>query len=795
MPDTFGAILRGASRALGIALILSFAAAAAAATQADAQADGQASAPAGAIDGVARSAHDNTPLPGVAVVVEGTRLGALSDADGRFHISDVPIGAHTIVARRLGLDSLRRQVDVRNGATTSVELALRESAAMLEPVIVSATREAERRGESSVTIDVLSADQIRDAHASHPAQLLDRLPGVHVSELSGEGHSMAIRQPITTKPMYLYLEDGVPTRATGFFNHNALYEVNLPQASGVEILKGPGTALYGSDAIAGVVNVLTEPPPAAPEARLSLEGGTYGYERLLATAGRPFSDGGIRADLNLTRSQGWRDDADYDRQSATIRWDHEGATGPTARTVLTGTHVHQQDVYTLGQQEYDAESAVNRSPITFRKVQALRFSSALDWDRGSSDFSLTPYARYDLLQLIPYWQLTYDPQLWDTKNYSAGLLAKYRHDFQPMHARFIGGVDMDYSPGSFTADGIITAPQGPENIWASYQTGARQYDYDVTYRSLSPYIHAEITPTSRLKLNGGLRLDLAGYAYDTKIPPNEASDDLHRVPPSTTVNYSHVSPKFGAIFDLGGGSSIYASYRHGFRAPSQGQLFQQGSADNTVDLEPVTVDSYEVGIRGQGWGKLVYQLSTYDMTIHDDIINYVRPDNQRVATNAGETRHKGIEASVGAQLVPELRLDASYSIAHQEYVRWSPSSTVSYDSKLIDVAPRDLANVLLTYSADFLHGGRLALEWNHTGRYPADPANTHYYSGHELLNLHANYYVAPSIQIFARAINLANRRYAEIATYTAFQGMQYNPGTPRTIYAGVSYDWQRSGQR
>jgi outer membrane receptor protein involved in Fe transport len=261
------------------------------------------------------------------------------------------------------------------------------------------------------------------------------------------------------------------------------------------------------------------------------------------------------------------------------------------------------------------------------------------------------------------------------------------------------------------------------------------------------------------------------------------------------VNYTHLSPKLGATFDLGSGSSLYASYRHGFRAPSQGQLFQQGSADNTVDLKPVTVDSYEVGVRGQGWGKMVYQLSAYDMTIHDDIITYVRPDNQRVATNAGETRHKGIEASAGVQPVSWFRLDASYSIAHQEYVRWSPSSTVSYDGKLMDVAPRDLANVLLTYSPDFLHGGRVAFEWNHTGRYPADPANTHYYSGHELFNLHANYYVAPSIQIFARAINLANRRYAEIATYTAFQGMQYNPGTPRTIYAGVSYDWQRTAQR
>jgi outer membrane receptor protein involved in Fe transport len=89
---------------------------------------------------------------------------------------------------------------------------------------------------------------------------------VYVSQLSGEGHSMAIRQPISTKPLYLYLEDGIPTRATGFFNHNALYEVNIPQSGGIEVLKGPGTASYGSDAIGGVVNVLTRPAPASPGA-------------------------------------------------------------------------------------------------------------------------------------------------------------------------------------------------------------------------------------------------------------------------------------------------------------------------------------------------------------------------------------------------------------------------------------------------------------------------------------------------------------------------------------------------
>src|SRR5690348_17705034 len=94
-------------------------------------------------------------------------------------------------------------------------------------------------------------------------------------------------------------------------------------------------------------------------------------------------------------------------------------------------------------------------------------------------------------------------------------------------------------------------------------------------------------------------------------------------------------------------TSLYASYRHGFRAPSQGQLFQQSSATNTVDLAPVKVDSYELGLRGQVGARVSYQLSGYDMTIRDDILTFVTAINTREASNAGRTRHRGIEASTG----------------------------------------------------------------------------------------------------------------------------------------------------
>src|SRR5690242_2859779 len=217
----------------------------------------------------------------------------------------------------------------------------------MQHITESSTIEMRRRNEVSSTIDVIDGAELRNSHETHPADVMNRLAGVHVSNLPDEAHSMAMRQPTPTQPMYLYLEHGIPTRATGFFNHNALYEVNLAQAGGVEILKGPGTALYGSDAIGGVVNVLTRPAPLTPTLEASLEGGVHGYARLLASAGGTFGRNGIRADLNVTRSDNWKQDAPFERQSGTVRWDLVAPGGWTAKTVLTGTHVDQQDVPAL----------------------------------------------------------------------------------------------------------------------------------------------------------------------------------------------------------------------------------------------------------------------------------------------------------------------------------------------------------------------------------------------------------------------------------------------------------------
>jgi outer membrane receptor protein involved in Fe transport len=756
------------------------------------------------IDGVVRDSGGNFVLSDVAVRIEGTTIGMLSQSDGRFTFTNLAPGEYTLVAKRIGYADVRRTVQVNAGQPVEMTIQLTPSATVIEPTIVSAERERQMRSEASATINVIDGAELRRSGAAHPNEVMNRLPGVHLIELSGEGHMTAIRQPITTKPVYLYLEDGVPTRATGFFNHNALYEVNLPQAGGIEVLKGPGTALYGSDAIGGVINALTRDPPESPSFEATLEGGAFGWGRALFTGGTTSGDNGVRADLNLTRTDGWRDGSAYNREVGTVRWDHTPVGGWHAKTILTASRIHQSDAYTLDQTQFDSRSSINRSPISFRRVQAIRASSAIEREKGKSLWSFTPYARDNLLDLMPYWQLTYDPQLWDTRNTSLGMLAKYRRDFEPLKARIITGVDFDWSPGSFNAKQVVTSRSGINNsIWSGYTIGETQYDYDVTYRAASPYAQLEATILPGMRVDLGMRYDVSGYSYNNNLSVDESPLSKHRRPADTDVSYTHLSPKLGVTYELGKGNSVFASYRHGFRAPSQGQLFQQNTAANTVDLEPVKVDSYEAGIRGQLLQRFLYELSVYDMTISDDILTFITPSNSREAVNAGKSRYKGIEIGTGIALAPMLRLDLSYSRTSQRYVDYVPQAAqpatasapakaaIDYSGNLVEQAPRSLANAFLTWSPSVLKGGRVAFEYSHTGSYPGDAANTAFYSGFDLFNAQGSVQVHPSAELYARVTNLLNRQYAALASYDAFQSWQYNPGSPRSIYAGIRYRWDR----
>ncbi len=670
-------------------------------------------------------------------------------------------------------------VTVTAGAAARADLRVGEESTVLPSLVVSTTREVRRLGETPASVGVVSSAALREAKPTHPGEVMGQVPGVWVSVTGGEGHTTSIRQPKTTNAVYLFLEDGVPTRSTGFFNHNALYEVNVPQADRIEVLKGPASALYGSDAIGGVVNVETRAPSARSGVEAYVEGGAYGWGRVLLAGSATRGANGLRADLNLTRTGGWRQGTDYTRQSGTVRWDHHFGGGASLKTVLAVSHIDQQTAgaSTLLAADYSADPRLNYTPISFRNVSALRLSAAYEKRGAGSLVSVIPFVRWNTMELLPNWSLAYDPTVYTTGHRSFGVLARYRVDVDPLRTRLIAGVDVDVSPGFRREDLIQTTRTG--QVFNGYQVVERVYDYSVTFRGVSPYLQAEFAPLERLRLTGGVRWDNIGFDYDNHL--GVVSTGKYRRPADATVSYHHLSPKLGATWEAGRALSVFGSYTSGFRSPSEGQLFRQGQAASTVDLKPVDATSIEAGARGEV-GPFGYQVSAYRMRVRDDVLAFINPDGTRETVNAGGTLHRGVETGVGVRLPAGFHADLSYSRARHTYVEWSPRPGVDYADKEMESAPRTLLNARLGYA---LGDGRLSAEWQRVGSYWMYPENTHRYGGHTLVNLHATVPVRSGVEVVARMNNVLDERYAEAAQFTAARGEELAPGMPRSLYLGV----------
>ncbi|MDH5542827.1 MAG: TonB-dependent receptor [Nitrospinota bacterium] len=656
-------------------------------------------------------------------------------------------------------------------------------------ITVTGTREEQPKSEATATVDTLSGKEIEEVRPAHPSDIMNRIPGVNVNVTGGEGHQTAIRQPITTSPVYLFLEDGIPTRSTGFFNHNALYEVNIPQSGGIEVNKGPGTALYGSDAIGGVINVLTRPTPLEPELNLDLEGGSFGWQRALLSVGDKFGDNGVRLDLNMTHTDGWRDATDYDRQSANVRWDAFFSNGIAMKTVVAYSNIDQQTAGSsrISKEDYENNPTLNYTPISWRKVGALRVSAEMTKESADSLVSVTPYVRQNSLGYIANWSLSYDPAILNSNNDSYGVMAKYRKDFAPLRTRLIMGVDVDNSPGNQNEQAISPVKEG--NIYTSYTDGDTIYDYDVTFMGISPYVHAELSPAEKLRITGGVRYDSIGYDYTNKL--TDLDTGKYRRPASTTVDYTHLSPKLGATYQFSDSFNGFVSYNHAFRAPSQSQLFRQGQAENTVGLKPVKVDSYEVGLRGEVGEKTDWELSVYSMIKTDDIVSYTNDDNTRESLNAGETKHQGVELGSGIALTDWMNLGVSLSYSEHTFGTWQPKPGVDYSGNEMNSAPKLVGNTRLGFRPGFMNGGMAEIEWVKVGDSWMDDGNTMKYEGHALLNLRANMPVG-KMKVFGRVMNVTDERWATAASYSSSkfgEKIEYAPGTPLSYYLGINYDF------
>lgn len=682
--------------------------------------------------------------------------------------------------------------------------------ASLPTVTVTATREEDALAETPASVGVVTREAIRTTRPAHPQELLARIPGVSVAATNGEGHTTAIRQGYTTAPVYLFLEDGIPVRATGSFNHNALYELNLPGAGGVEVVRGIGSALYGSDAIGGIVNVLSREPARAAGADASFEAGTHGYRRLLAGLDSGRADGAaVRADVNVTHGGGWRDATGYERASMNLRWDRMHDERTLVKTIVGYTRIDQQTGANspLPYDLYAGAPTVNLRAPAYRHVTALRLSS--HWLRDLGDgaaLTLTPYLRRNGMDLNGAYNFTGDARIEVTEVASYGMLAKYRHDRDDAwRTRVIAGLDLDYSPGTRreTKIDLTTTGSGLATQYTGYRVAGVIYDYEVEYASAAPYLHLELSPAPRWRTVLGLRYDLARYQMRNRMTPGyvtQAGREYYS-PAGAAADFARLSPKLGLTYQSSATTHLYASYHQGFRTPSESQLFRGGRSDAggtqaarqaqalalsraAAGLQAIRAEQFELGWRGLG-GEWSFEVVGYRLTKKNDLLAQRDATGYVVQTNNGATSHQGLEFGFGRPLARTVRLDVATSYAKHTYTDWSVAG-VDYSGRAIEAAPRVLASVRATWTPG--ERSQVQVEWVSVGSYPLDAENRYgRYPGHDLVHFRASRELRRDLTVYARLTNAFDRRYADSAAQGSAAGALYAPGLPRTVYAGLEY--------
>lgn len=652
----------------------------------------------------------------------------------------------------------------------------------LQQVIVSASRSAQKRSDAPIAISTITAQTLKDTKPNRLDQVLNKVSGVFMVSLANEQHEMSIRQPMTTKSLFLYLEDGIPIRTTGLYNHNALLEMNMVAARQIEIIRGPASSLYGAEAIGGAINIITLAPPSQSSGMVSLQANNNGYKRIDLQLGTTMGKWGfVVSGYYANRHNGPVDYSDFHKTAVTFRADYKPNDRTTWSNSISYIDYYSDMTGALDSAHFAEKDYATPYSFTYRKTNALRIRSQLirQWnDRSQSQVSVM--FRDNSVKQNPSYYITNNRtnpllangQLNNSSFNSYLLVAQHQQQFKWLNSKVIGGISADISPSTYNARYIRINRDDKGNYTSYAPTDSTLSDYATAINNLATYVHYEMSPLKGLKLVAALRYDFYHFNFDNHLPASASTGA-----PSTQTDFKRVTPKLGFTYNYKG-IGVYGNYSQGYVPPQVSELF---NSVKVPYLQPQTFFNYEAG----GWlsllqHKLYADWSIYLMNGSNEIISVRQDDGSFLNQNAGKTKHRGIEYGVTYRPGQHWMFRVSATNAKHSFSQYAEKGS-DVSGNEMSGAPRFIANAEVMYH---IKGFRAGLEWQHLGKYWLDNANTQRYSGFDVLNMRTGYSWG-RFEVWVNALNVLNKYYATFASRSAY-GYSYNLGDPQEWNVGVA---------
>ncbi|MBK1722768.1 TonB-dependent vitamin B12 receptor [Thiocystis violacea] len=598
-----------------------------------------------------------------------------------------------------------------------------EPVTALEPVVVTATRTPETQTLASVT--VIDRAEIERKQARSVPDLLRGLPGIAVAQSGGPGQGASIFLRGTNSDHVLVLVDGIKI-GSSTSGRAPFEDLPIEQIERIEIVRGPRSSLYGSEAIGGVIQIFTRRGGGPLTPRLSVGGGSLGTAQVAAGV----TGGGERGWFNLG--------ANLDRTDGINACD--GRVKPFA-----GCGVEQPDRDPYRNLGVSARAGYAFSDAAKLDVHLLSSESRTDFDGSAYAGNLSRSQQQVLgtkatLQPLTPWTLILSAgRSWDS----------YRAFFDDPETD-VGAVFVD----SFETERDLLSLQNDVALGEAHLlTLGLDYQEDRVGGTVDYSEH------SRDDL--GVFGEYQGHFGPTDLKLSLRQDDNQQFG-------THATGNAAAGYRLDGGTQVSLSYGTAFKAPSFNDLYYPDYG--SPDLEPEQSRSLELGLNG------VLPLGarldgTWDVRLYetqiDDLIAYDAAS--RAAANIREARIRGIEAS-GAIRYADWKVSSNLTLLDPE----NRSSGANQGNLLPRRPEQSLEIDVERQFARWSAGASLFI----AGRRFDDLANTTRLDSYALLDLRVEYAVNPALKVQARIENTFDEDYETAYLYN-------RPG--RSFYLTLNY--------
>jgi len=560
------------------------------------------------IEGVVTDSETGEPLKGATVKIKNSNKGQATDDSGEFRLNFARQGVYTLTFSYLGYEKVQKEITLDKDKF--VEVGLQPLIYPMEEVMVSSSRTEINRMNIPMTISAISEEEIEQSVEKNILPVISRkVPGVFVNRRGvagyGVGRGAAGQISIrgtggTPTRQVLVLVDGQP-QMMGIFSHPFSDNYVSSDLQKVEVIRGPASVIYGSNAMGGVINLITEEPDR--KGFSGEAGGQYGT----------FNTQKYKASMTYSSP----------KLAVTASFNHDETDGHRPNSAFRIDNGFGKVAYQFSD-HFSATANLRITDFTFNDPGRLNDTTQLDGSVYRRNFSMNLKNQFDgieggLMLFHNYGDHALSDG-WNSKDENYGFSL-----YQRMSLYESADINVGLDFKKYGGKGSPVFPPRLSGQW-----------FEVSEKSAYAILHQNVT--KKLLLNAGLRLENHSEYGEEWVP------------------------QFGLNYRLNPSVTLRAMASKGFRNPSIQELYLFPPANR--DLQPETMWNYEAGARtvllnGRLEGDLAIFYSAGANIIQQDPLDNPPPPVRNM--NAGEFSRYGLDMHWQFAVSQNLQLFANYS--------------------------------------------------------------------------------------------------------------------------------------